>query len=35
MEPFVKRKMETRKERKIVDWDPEAAKGRFAEMLFD
>lgn len=35
MEPFVEQKMETRKERKIVDWDPEAAKGRFAEMLFD
>lgn len=35
MEPFVERKMETRKERKIVDWDPEAAKCCFAELLFD
>lgn len=35
MEPFVQQKMEAGKERKIVDWDPNAAKDRFAEMLFD
>jgi hypothetical protein len=35
MELFVERKMEARKERKVVDWEPEAAKSRFAEILFN
>jgi len=35
MEPFVERKLEETKERKLVDWDPEDAKKRFAEVLFN
>jgi hypothetical protein len=35
MEPFVERKMEETKERKFVEWDPEDAKRRLAEVLFD
>jgi len=35
MEAFVERKMEETKERKLVDWDPEDAKRRLAEVLFD
>jgi hypothetical protein len=35
MEPFVERKVEEMKERKLVEWDPEAAKIRLAEVLFD
>lgn len=35
MEPFVERKVEEMKERKLVEWDPEAAKSRLAEVLFD
>jgi hypothetical protein len=35
MEPFVERKVEEMKERKLVEWDPEAAKSYLAEVLFD
>ncbi|CAG8974628.1 hypothetical protein HYALB_00009806 [Hymenoscyphus albidus] len=35
MEPFVQWKMEDKTERILVDWDPEEAKKRFAELLFD
>ena len=35
MEPFVERKIEETKERKLVEWDPEDAKRRLAEVLFD
>lgn len=35
MEPFVDRKMEEMKERKLVEWELEAAKSRLAEVLFD
>jgi hypothetical protein len=35
MEPFVERKVEEMKERKLVEWDPEAARSRLAEVLFD
>ncbi|KAH8598501.1 hypothetical protein B0O99DRAFT_591776 [Bisporella sp. PMI_857] len=35
MEPFVERKIEEMKERKLVEWDPEEAKGYLAELLFD
>ncbi|CAG8961750.1 hypothetical protein HYFRA_00006293 [Hymenoscyphus fraxineus] len=35
METFVQWKMEDKKERILVDWDPEEAKKRFAELLFD
>ncbi|TVY38041.1 hypothetical protein LSUB1_G005273 [Lachnellula subtilissima] len=35
MEPFVEGKVEEMKERKLVEWDPEAAKSRLAEVLFD
>ena len=35
MEPFVERKMEETKERKLVEWDPEDAKKRLAEVLFE
>jgi hypothetical protein len=34
MEPFVERKMEEIKERRLVEWDPEDAR-RLAEVLFD
>jgi hypothetical protein len=35
MEPFVERKMDESKERKIVDWDEIEARKRLAELLFD
>ncbi|KAL2063188.1 hypothetical protein VTL71DRAFT_6260 [Oculimacula yallundae] len=35
MEPFVEWKMEDKKTRKLVDWDPEEAKQRLSELLFD
>lgn len=35
MEPFVARKMEEMKERKLVEWDPEAARSRLRELLFN
>ncbi|KAG9244999.1 phosphotransferase [Calycina marina] len=35
MEPFVQWKMEDKKERILVDWDPEEAKQRLSEALFD
>ena len=35
MEPFVERKMEESKQRILVEWDPEEAKQRLAEVLFD
>lgn len=35
MEPFVERKMNESKARRIVDWDPTEAKRRFSEVLFD
>jgi hypothetical protein len=35
MEPFVERKIEETKERKLVEWDPEDAKRRLAKALFD
>ncbi|TVY17497.1 hypothetical protein LARI1_G005372 [Lachnellula arida] len=35
MEPFVARKMEEIKERKLVEWDPKDAKRRLAEVVFD
>ena len=35
LEPFVERKMEETKERKLVEWDPEDAKKRLADVLFD
>ncbi|PVH76961.1 hypothetical protein DL98DRAFT_550882 [Cadophora sp. DSE1049] len=35
MEPFVEWKMEDKKTRKSVDWDPEVAKQRLSEVLFD
>lgn len=34
MEPFVERKVEERKDREVVEWDPEAARSRLAEMIF-
>jgi len=34
MEPFVERKLEEIKERKLVEWGPEAAKSRLAEVYF-
>lgn len=33
--PFVEWKMEDKKERKLVDWDPDEAKQRLSEVLFD
>jgi hypothetical protein len=35
MEPFVKRKIEEGKERKIMEWDEEEAKKRFSQLLFN
>jgi hypothetical protein len=35
MEPFVERKVEETKVRQLVEWEPEAAKSRLAEVLFD
>jgi hypothetical protein len=35
MEPFVEWKMEDKKEKILVDWDPEEAKQRLSEALFD
>ncbi|KAH7346435.1 phosphotransferase [Rhexocercosporidium sp. MPI-PUGE-AT-0058] len=35
MEPFVERKMNETKERKLVDWNAEAAERRLVEILFD
>lgn len=35
MERFVEQKVEDMKERKLVEWDPEAARSRLAEMLFE
>ncbi|KAH9223241.1 hypothetical protein DL95DRAFT_431848 [Leptodontidium sp. 2 PMI_412] len=35
MEPFVERKIEEMKERKLVDWEPELARSRLKEMLLD
>ncbi|KID82299.1 phosphotransferase [Metarhizium guizhouense ARSEF 977] len=35
MEPFVERKMKDMEERRIVDWDPDEAKRRYSELLFD
>lgn len=35
MELFVERKVEEMKDRKLVEWDSEAAKSRLAEVLFD
>ncbi|KAL3424742.1 phosphotransferase [Phlyctema vagabunda] len=35
MEPFVQRKVEEMKVRKLVDWDLEAAKSRLAGVLFE
>ncbi|TVY13475.1 hypothetical protein LARI1_G008207 [Lachnellula arida] len=35
MEQFVERKVEEMKERRLVEWDPEAAKSRLTEVLFD
>lgn len=35
MDPFVKWKMEDKKERILVDWDPEEAKQRLSEVLLD
>ncbi|PVH84408.1 phosphotransferase [Cadophora sp. DSE1049] len=32
MEPFVQRKLEEMKERKLVDWDPEVARSRLQEV---
>ena len=34
MELFVERKLEEIKERKLVEWEPEAAKSRLAEVYF-
>jgi hypothetical protein len=34
MEPFVERKMSEVEERVIVDWDPEEARERLAEVCF-
>ncbi|TVY85776.1 hypothetical protein LAWI1_G008851 [Lachnellula willkommii] len=34
MEPFVERKVEEMKDRRLVEWDPEAAKSRLTEVLF-
>lgn len=35
MEPFVETKMIESKERIIVDWEPEKARERLSELLFD
>ncbi|KAF5670912.1 kinase-like domain-containing protein [Fusarium heterosporum] len=35
MEPFVRRKMAEAKDRRILEWGVEDAKGRFSELLFD
>ncbi|KAJ4131771.1 hypothetical protein NW768_005968 [Fusarium equiseti] len=35
MEPFVKRKIEEGRERKIMEWDEEEAKKMFSQLLFD
>jgi len=35
MEPFVRRKMDESRQRALVDWDPDEAKRRLAELLFD
>jgi len=35
MQSFVEWKMEDKKERILVDWDPEEAKQRLSEVLFD
>ncbi|UNI16996.1 hypothetical protein JDV02_003378 [Purpureocillium takamizusanense] len=35
MEPFVRRKMAEAKERKLVDWDPVAARDSLSQLLFD
>jgi hypothetical protein len=35
MEPFVQRKMEEIKERKIVNWEEDEARRRLAELRFD
>jgi hypothetical protein len=35
MEPFVERKIEEMKERKLIDWEPELAKSRLNKMLLD
>ncbi len=35
MEPFMERKMKESEERVIVDWEPEDAKRRLSETLFD
>ncbi|KAK1977617.1 phosphotransferase [Colletotrichum cereale] len=35
MEPFVDRKMMESKQRVLIDWNPEEAKERLAEVLFD
>jgi hypothetical protein len=35
MVPFVRWKMEDKKERILVNWDPEEAKQRISEALFD
>ncbi|KAG9240288.1 phosphotransferase [Calycina marina] len=35
MEPFVTRKVEEKKERKLAEWDPEAARSRLKEVLLN
>lgn len=35
MEPFVTRKVEEMKERKLAEWDPEAARSRLKEVLLN
>ncbi|KAL5331071.1 hypothetical protein ACEPPN_000600 [Leptodophora sp. 'Broadleaf-Isolate-01'] len=35
MEPFVARKVDEMKERKLVEWDPEAARNRLKEVLLN
>lgn len=35
MEPFVERKMDETKERRLVEWTSEAAEMRVAEILLD
>lgn len=35
MEPFVKRKMEESRDRRIVDWEADEAKSYFSSLLFD
>ncbi|KAG4442220.1 hypothetical protein IFR05_002269 [Cadophora sp. M221] len=35
MEPFVTRKVEQMKERKLVEWDPEAARSRLKKVLLN